>query len=53
VAGLVAKGWLAVLPLAGLNVEKLAATVMNLTPMTENHLDRLANLVVRATRIGA
>ena len=53
VAGLVAERWLAVLPLAGLDAQRLAATATKLTPLAENHLDRLASLVARATRIGA
>lgn len=53
VAGLVAERWLAVLPLAGLDAQRVAATAAKLTPLADNHLDRLASLVARATRIGA
>lgn len=52
VAGLVAERWLAVLPLADLDAQRLAATVAGLKPIAENHLDRLASLVTRATRVG-
>jgi mitochondrial fission protein ELM1 len=52
VTGLVTERWLAVLPLAGLDAQRVAGAVARLTPMRENHLDRLANLVARATRIG-
>ena len=52
VAGLVAERWLAVLPLAGLDAQRVAETAASLAPMRENHLDRRASLIARATRIG-
>lgn len=52
VAGLEAHGWLAVRPLAGTDAAGLVATAVALSPMTENHLDRLASLVMQATRVG-
>lgn len=48
VAGLVSARWLAVLALAETEAARLAETAAALTPMAENHLDRLAALVTRA-----
>ena len=43
---------LAVELLAGLDAQRVAETAASLAPMRENHLDRLASLIARATRIG-
>lgn len=48
VNGLVAARWLAVLPLVDASWERLAQTVADLAPPQDNHLDRLADLVLGA-----
>lgn len=48
VAGLVASGWLAVLPLAGADAATLIDAAVAITPIDHNHLDRLADLLVAA-----
>lgn len=45
IAVLIARGWLAVLPLAKTDADSLVAAAMALRPMQENHLDRLGNLL--------
>lgn len=52
VTGLVAAGWLAVLPLAGTDAEALVTAATTRRPMQENHLDRLAGLLCTATELG-
>lgn len=51
VAGLVAAGWLAVLPLASANATAVLTAALDERPMQENHLDRLADLVGTAMGI--
>lgn len=51
VDGLVAEGWLAMLPLAECNADRLLRSVSALKPMTENHLDRLADRIVPLIRV--
>jgi mitochondrial fission protein ELM1 len=53
VAGLVAAGWLAVLPLATADAAAVSEAALALKPMQENHLDRLADLVHAAMRADA
>lgn len=48
VAGLVASGWLAVLPLAGANASALVGAAVAVRPIDHNHLDRLADLFAAA-----
>jgi len=50
VAGLVAAGWLAVLPLATADAAAVIDAALGERPMQENHLDRLADLVGTAAR---
>lgn len=45
VAGLIASGWLAVLPLAGADAASLVEAAVAITPIDHNHLDRLADLL--------
>lgn len=52
VAGLVAAGWLAVLPLADADPRAIGSAAAALEPMHENHLDRLVDLVRAAMREG-
>lgn len=49
VAGLVEARWLAVVPMASADAVGIAAAAAALAPMTENHLDRLAALVLSGT----
>ncbi len=45
VAGLVASKWLAVLSLPAANARAIAGAAAGLTPIAENHLDRLAQVI--------
>ena len=53
VAGLVDARWLALVPLASADAARVAAAAATLKPMTENHLDRLAALVLSGISEGA
>jgi uncharacterized protein len=48
VAALVAEKWLAMLPLASANAAAVALAAAALKPMAENHLDRLADVILHA-----